>query len=95
MCVINFVHEHGSMNLVESDNMNELTTWMELDHIVDLHHTIKSTTWLIAMLKGVKLRNMDKIDNIHDNRNIKNCDSMNHTIGTRQYWLQQHIHKST
>jgi len=29
------------------------------------------------MLKGVKLGNMDKIDNIHENRNIKNCDCMN------------------
>jgi hypothetical protein len=29
------------------------------------------------MLKGVKLGNMDKIDNLHDNRNIKNCDCMN------------------
>ncbi len=38
---------------------------------------IKSTTWLIVMLKGVKLGNMDKIDNVHDNRNIKNCDCMN------------------
>jgi hypothetical protein len=26
------------MNLVEFDNMNELTTWMKLDHIIDLHH---------------------------------------------------------
>jgi hypothetical protein len=29
------------------------------------------------MLKWVKLGNMDKIDNIHDMRNIKNCDYMN------------------
>jgi hypothetical protein len=29
------------------------------------------------MFKGVKLGNMDKIDNIHENRNIKNCDCMN------------------
>jgi hypothetical protein len=29
------------MNLVEFDNMNELTILMELDHIVDLHHTNK------------------------------------------------------
>jgi hypothetical protein len=40
-CVIDFIHEHSSMNLVEFDNMNELTIWMELDHIVDLRHTIK------------------------------------------------------
>ncbi len=39
-CVI-FIHEHSSMNLVEFDNVNELTTWMKLDHIVDLHHTNK------------------------------------------------------
>jgi hypothetical protein len=40
-CVINFIHEHSLMNLVEFDNMNELTTWMELDHIIDLRHTNK------------------------------------------------------
>ncbi len=40
-CVINFIHEHNSMNLVEFDNMNELTTWMTLDHIIDLHHKNK------------------------------------------------------
>jgi hypothetical protein len=34
------------------------------------------------MLKGVKLGNMDKIDNIHDMRNIKNCDCMNDTNAT-------------
>ncbi len=39
--VINFIHKHSSMNLVEFDNMNELTIWMELDHIVDLHHINK------------------------------------------------------
>jgi len=43
---------------------------------------IKSTTWLIVMLKGVKLGNMDKIDNIHDMRNIKNCDCMNDANAT-------------
>jgi hypothetical protein len=40
-CVINFIHEHSFMNLVKFDNMNELTIWMELDHIVDLHHINK------------------------------------------------------
>jgi hypothetical protein len=34
------------------------------------------------MLKGVKLGNMDKIDNIHDMRNIKNCDCMNDANAT-------------
>ncbi len=29
------------------------------------------------MLKWVKLGNMDKIDNIHDMKNLKNCDCMN------------------
>jgi hypothetical protein len=70
------------MNLVEFDNMNELTIWMELDHIIDLHLTITSTTWLIAVLKWVKLGNMDKIDNIHDMRNIKNYDCMNDANAT-------------
>jgi len=65
------------MNLVEFDNMNELTIWMELDHIVDLHHRNKISNMVDSNVQGVKLGNMDKIANVHDNRNLKNCDCMN------------------
>ncbi len=52
-----------------------------------LHHTNKIYNMVdsnaqIVMLKGVKLGNMDKIDNIHDMRNIKNCDCMNDANAT-------------
>jgi hypothetical protein len=65
------------MNLVEFDNMNELIIWMELDHIVDLHHINKIYNMVDSNAQRGETWNMDKIDNIHENRNIKNCDCMN------------------